>query len=70
MGRISQLLVAALAYSHFAIASDEDDEYKVKGNYAANNATTPMVKEGDHYVHFVTVGKATNNFKVRSWSHA
>ena len=61
---IPQLLVASLAYLHIAFAQDEDEEYKVKGNVAANNQSTPHVVEGDHVVHFVTVGKATNNFEV------
>ena len=67
MRLISRLLLAALAYSRFVQCDDKDDgddEYKVKGNDDAANATTPHVREGDHVVHFVTVGKADNNFYV------
>lgn len=67
---VSQLLVAALVCSRAAFAQDdEDEEYKVKGNADAKNQTTPHVREGDHVVHFITVGKAANNFYVCE-SHA
>jgi hypothetical protein len=74
MRLVTRLLLAALAYSRFVQCDDKeegDDEYKVKGNYDANNQTyTPHVREGDHIVHFVTVGKANNNFYVRRLPYA
>ena len=54
-----QLLAAALAYLPVVFA-----QHGVDGNTGANNQSTPHVVEGDHVVHFVTVGEATNNFKV------
>ena len=66
MRLLTQLLVAAFALSRFAVAQNDgqDESDKVNGNYDAKNATTPHVREGDHVVHFVTVGKANNNFYV------
>ena len=60
---VLQLLGAALAYSRIISAQHVD------GNVGANNQSTPQVVEGDHVVHFVTVGKATNNFEVRTCYH-
>jgi hypothetical protein len=41
------------------------DEYKVKGAYDANNQTyTPSVRQGNHVVHFVDVGKKNYTFQV------
>ena len=63
MKTVLQLLGAALAYSRIVSAQHVD------GNVGANNQSTPHVVEGDHVVHFVTVGKATNNFEVPTCYH-
>lgn len=61
-----QLLFGALAFWRFTVADGDDDEYGILGNTGANNQTgTPHVREGNHTVHFVTVGNDTNNFYVQ-----
>ncbi len=58
---ILRYLTAALAFLGLAWTQDTAP---VSGQVGAENSTTPTAKEGDHTIHYVTVGKATNNFYV------
>jgi hypothetical protein len=62
---ILRRLLAAAALVGAVLAADDDGETRVHGQVGAENATTPMVQDGNRTIHFVTVGKATNNFYVR-----
>lgn len=57
---IWRLLVATAALLAIASAGE------VLGNVGAVNETTPTAQWGNITVHYVTVGKANNNFEVRS----
>lgn len=58
---IMRVLAAVVASSvGFALAQGP-----VNGVVGANNATTPTEKDGNITIHYVTVGEATYNFKVR-----
>ena len=59
---IPRSLAAVAASAALALAQDN-----VYGNTAAQNSTHPTTKEGDITIHYVYVGKATNNFYVRNF---
>ena len=61
---IARLLAGLVVAAGFASA-----QHKVTGQTGAENSTTPTAKDGDHTIHYVTVGKATNNFYVRTAQH-
>ena len=57
---IMRALAAVVASLSFALAQN-----RVNGQTGANNGTTPIAQDGNITIHYVTVGKAQNNFVVR-----
>ena len=53
--------IAALLGITLAASSDLNP---VHGQTGAENSTTPTAQDGNKTIHYVTVGKATNNFYV------
>ena len=59
------MLSKAVAAIACAVSLASAQHTKVTGQVGAVNSTTPTAREGDHTIHYVTVGKAENNFRVR-----
>ena len=50
----------------YVLADDSGEDDEIYGAAGPNNVTTPTTREGGITVHYVTVGKEKNVFKVRS----